>query len=111
MEKLDINFLNCANQLGLSLEDYKELLTISLADANQDIMRLETIIENKQEDQYFQVIHHLKGTLCSLMIKSVTDTISTMNDLAQKKQNLNQIPKLYSVLKQRINQLNINLNE
>jgi histidine phosphotransfer protein HptB len=81
-----MNFQELAENLGLEVDEYRELIELFIDTGSADYKKIEEALAGGNSDQVMRSAHTIKGAAGNLGLMDVSDTAKTIEDSASKNQ-------------------------
>jgi histidine phosphotransfer protein HptB len=96
-----MNFQELAENLGLELDEYRELIELFIDTGSADFKNIEEALAGGNSDQVMRSAHTIKGAAGNLGLLDVSDTAKSIEDSASKNQ-LDSIGSAVQILRSQI---------
>jgi HPt (histidine-containing phosphotransfer) domain-containing protein len=96
-----MNFQELAENLGLELDEYRELIELFIDTGSADFQTIQEALAGGNSEQVMRSAHTIKGAAGNLGLMDVSDTAKTIEDRASKNQ-LDSIDTAVQILKTQI---------
>jgi HPt (histidine-containing phosphotransfer) domain-containing protein len=81
-----MNFQELAENLGLEIDEYRELIELFIETGSADYKKIEEALAGGNSDQVMRSAHTIKGAAGNLGLLDVSDTAKNIEDSASKNQ-------------------------
>jgi HPt (histidine-containing phosphotransfer) domain-containing protein len=96
-----MNFQELAENLGLELDEYRELIELFIDTGSADFRTIQEALAGGNSEQVMRSAHTIKGAAGNLGLVDVSDTAKNIEDSASKNQ-LDSIETAVQILKTQI---------
>ena len=81
-----MNFQELADNLGLEVDEYRELIELFIDTGSADFQKIEEAMAGHNADQIMRCAHTIKGAAGNLGLMNVSETARAIEDSASKNQ-------------------------
>ena len=81
-----MNFQELAENLGLEVDEYRELIELFIDTGSADFRTIQEALAGGNSEQVMRSAHTIKGAAGNLGLRDVSDTAKTIEDCASKNQ-------------------------
>jgi histidine phosphotransfer protein HptB len=81
-----MNFQELAENLGLEVDEYRELIELFIDTGSADFQKIQEALDGGNSDQVMRSAHTIKGAAGNLGLMDVSETARTIEDNASKNQ-------------------------
>ena len=93
-----MNFQELADNLGLEVDEYRELIELFIDTGSADFQKIQDALAGGNSDQVMRSAHTIKGAAGNLGLMDVSETARSIEDCASKNQ-LGSISTAVQILK------------
>jgi HPt (histidine-containing phosphotransfer) domain-containing protein len=93
-----MNFQELADNLGLEVDEYRELIELFIDTGSADFQKIQEALAGGNSDQVMRSAHTIKGAAGNLGLMDVSETARSIEDCASKNQ-LGNISTAVQILK------------